>query len=94
MMYSLQVENIKCGGCANSITKKLLSLEGVADVQVDIENGEVRFEADNENQVEQVKAQLAGMGYPEAGTIQGMASVGAKAKSFISCAVGSMSDKA
>jgi copper chaperone len=83
------VENIKCGGCAHSIVSKLSILEGVNAVQVDVEKGTVCFESISE-QVEQVKAKLADMGYPEQGTLEGLSSVGAKAKSFVSCAIGKM----
>jgi len=89
MQHCLVVENIKCGGCAHSIVSKLSILEGVNAVQVDVEKGTVCFESISE-QVEQVKAKLADMGYPEQGTLEGLSSVGAKAKSFVSCAIGKM----
>ena len=38
MIYELQVENIKCGGCTNSIVNKLKKIDGVLSVDVDIEN--------------------------------------------------------
>lgn len=91
MTHKLQVENIKCGGCAQSITKKLSSLEGVGDVEVDVELGEVSFSTQADEQVDIVKQQLESMGYPEADTIHGIAAAGAKAKSYVSCAVGRMS---
>ncbi|WP_024850392.1 heavy-metal-associated domain-containing protein [Hydrogenovibrio kuenenii] len=93
MNNKLQVENIKCGGCANSIEKKLSSLEGVSNIVVNIEAGEVSFVASSSEQVEQVKHQLEAMGYPEEGSSQGIASATAKAKSYVSCAVGRMSAK-
>ena len=89
MRYQLSVENIKCGGCANSITSKLLELDGVSSVDVDIENGIVSADA-NEGMQEAIAASLLGMGYPETGTTEGLEAVGAKAKSFVSCAVGRM----
>jgi len=41
MNLDIRVENIKCGGCANSIEKKIRAISGVSDVVVDIENGKV-----------------------------------------------------
>jgi copper chaperone len=89
MQHCLLVENIKCGGCAHSILSKLSMLEGVDAVQVDVEQGAVCFESASD-QLQQVKTKLADMGYPEQGTLEGLSSVGAKAKSFVSCAIGKM----
>ena len=37
MTHTIEVENIKCGGCVNSITKALLKMEGVKNVSIDKE---------------------------------------------------------
>ncbi len=87
MSYTIQVENIKCGGCANTITTKLKALEGVSDVNIDIEKGEVSIDSDTALR-DQVIATLLKLGYPESGTAEGIAAAKAKAKSFVSCAVG------
>jgi len=84
-----EVENIKCGGCASTIRKGLLQVEGVTSADVDVEGGAVEVAApDNARQA--VAAKLASMGYPEAGSVSGLRSAGAKARSFASCAVGRM----
>ncbi len=90
MQQFIDVENIKCGGCAHSIVSKLSALNGVESVQVDVENGRVSFSAEPLLK-DQVKAVLLGLGYPEAGSVEGMKAVGAKAKSFVSCAIGKVS---
>ncbi|HTQ73020.1 MAG TPA: heavy metal-associated domain-containing protein [Burkholderiales bacterium] len=90
MSFSIAVENIKCGGCANSIRKAVSGLEGVTGVSVDIEQGEVRVEGD-EAARPGVAKWLLGLGYPERGTASGIGSAAAKAKSFVSCAIGRMS---
>lgn len=87
MQHVLDVENIKCGGCAHSIVSKLSSIKGVDQVDIDIEQGQVRFECP-ENCLSEVKTELLKMGYPEKGSVEGLASAGAKAKSFVSCAIG------
>ncbi len=87
MPYTVKVDNIKCGGCANSIRKTLMALEGVEDVAVDIEEGCVQVSGD-EHSRRQVVEKLAAMGYPETGSVEGLKAMGAKAKSFVSCAVG------
>ena len=87
MTYELSVENIKCGGCANTITTKLNALDAVSDSQVDIENGVVTITADESSKA-QVAQLLLKLGYPEKGTAEGLKAATAKAKSFVSCAVG------
>lgn len=87
MQYEIKVENIKCGGCVNSISNKLAALEGVQSVDVDIENGIVRTEA-IEGMRDTLTASLLKMGYPESGAAEGITAAKAKAKSFVSCAVG------
>jgi len=89
-MMEIQVENIKCGGCANSIRSGLEKLPGVSNVEIDIENGIVRLTADN-NQRDEIVAKLTSMGYPETGSVEGLKAAKAKATSFVSCAVGRMS---
>ena len=93
MQYEIAVENIKCGGCANSISSKLAALDGVQSVDVDIENGIVKVDA-AEGMHDELAASLLKMGYPESGTAEGIAAAKAKAKSFVSCAVGRMSNDA
>lgn len=87
MNYTIAVENIKCGGCASSIRSKLIEKELAIGVRVDIENGEVHVEGNPEWR-DQVALALAKMGYPEAGSVEGMRAAAAKAKSFVSCTIG------
>lgn len=89
MVYKISVENIKCGGCANTITSKLNALSFVTSCQVDIENGVITIEG-NEAQKPEVARLLLKLGYPESGTAEGLKAAAAKAKSFVSCAVGKM----
>jgi copper chaperone len=87
MSFSVIVENIKCGGCANSIRKALSAIEAVSSVAVDIERGEVRVEGDEATRASVTK-RLLELGYPEKGSASGIESAAAKAKSFVSCAIG------
>jgi len=86
MKTQIQIENLKCGGCANTIKKGLLTLDQVTEVSIDIESSEVTVETTKDNLIE-VKEKLAKMGYPEVGDKNTIAH---KAKSFVSCAVGRM----
>ena len=90
MKHIIEVENIKCHGCANTITKQLGKLDGVAEVSVDIANGRVHVEA-HEDQHDQLVTALQASGYPEKGSKEGIEAAKAKAKSFVSCAIGRIS---
>jgi copper chaperone len=90
MSYEISVENIKCGGCANTITTKLNAIDAVEASDVDVENGVVTITGDEAQKME-VAALLLKLGYPETGTAEGLTAAKAKAKSFVSCAVGKMS---
>lgn len=90
MAYKISVENIKCGGCAHTITSKLNEIASVNSCQVDIENGVITVDGDESGKPE-VAQLLLKLGYPETGTAEGLKAAAAKAKSFVSCAVGKMS---
>jgi len=90
MQHIINVENIKCGGCANTIETRLRKLEGVSRVSVDIEQGRVSVDATDDNR-EQLVSTLLQSGYPEKGSAEGIKAAKAKAKSFVSCAIGRIS---
>lgn len=90
MKTTIAVENIKCGGCMNSIHKSLASLTGVFAVSIDKESGKITIDHTDEVNREQLAAKLLSMGYPEVGTAKGFAALKAGAKSYISCAIGRM----
>ena len=87
MQHIIEVENIRCGGCANTIGKQLKKIDGVGEVNVDIENGRVAVEAGEDSHAHLVAALLA-IGYPEKGSAEGLKAAKAKARSFVSCAIG------
>ena len=89
MQHIIEVENIKCGGCANTITGKLSKLDDVSNVLVDVEHGRITLEAPEHSRAQLVAVLLAA-GYPEQGSIEGIRAAKAKAKSFVSCAIGRM----
>jgi copper chaperone len=85
METSIVIQNLKCGGCANTITTKLEELNGVKAVVVNIEESSVKFHHTNETTVEMVKEKLKSLGYPEENEVN---SLGNKAKSYVSCMIG------
>ena len=87
MRTKVFIQNLKCGGCANTILSRMKELAGVADVKVSNDDDSVEFNHDNNDQLAEVNALLSKLGYP----VQGEAnSIGKKAKSYVSCAVGRM----
>jgi copper chaperone len=89
MEHVIEVENIRCGGCANTITHSLQKLDGVSSVSVDIENGRVAVTSAADDR-ERLVAALLKQGYPERGSAEGLEAAKAKAKSFVSCAIGKL----
>ncbi len=87
MKQEIYIENLKCGGCANTIKKGISSIKGVDDVDINVDESLVTFVA-SENVLNQVKEKLSKLGYPEVGDKN---TVLHKAKSFVSCATGKMS---
>ena len=91
MELAFEVENIKCGGCARSIERALKEVSGVARGDIDVDAGRVTVSAPEAARVP-VRDALMRLGYPERGAASGMTAVGAKAKSFVSCAIGRFAD--
>ena len=90
MLETLEVNNIRCSGCANTITRALAK-EGFANVKVDLscEPRKVTVELQGEASSAQFRTILRKLGYPlcdEEISFSNSASL--KAKSFVSCAVG------
>ncbi len=87
MENKIYVQNLKCGGCANTITNKLTDIEGVSNISINVEESLITLNC-NEIILEKVKETLKKAGYPEDGEAN---SLGSKAKSYVSCAIGKMS---
>ena len=85
MTHKIEVENIKCGGCMNSIKTALLKIENVTAVAIDKETDTITIDADNDRAV--FVNTLSSLGYPE----KGHNTLLHKGKSFVSCAVGNLS---
>lgn len=88
MKTTLAIQNLKCGGCAATISKNLATIPTLTNIEIDVIEKKVTFEYESALQLEQVRAKLIALGYPEEGESN---TIGAKAKSFVSCAVGKMS---
>ncbi len=85
-MQTIQVQNIKCGGCRNTITKALENL-GATDIMVDITTGTIQY-AYAGNLVD-ISDKLLSLGYPEVGSDKA-GKILTKAQSYLSCAIGKL----
>jgi copper chaperone len=90
MKIDLQVENMRCGGCARTIEKALRADPRITAVQVDPACGLVSIEA-SADLSEDASIVLARLGYPRKGSVEGLRAAAAKAKSIVSCAIGKVS---
>ena len=88
MENTIKIQNLKCGGCANTIVTQLSKLNGVSDVVVNNDTDEVTFTHKLDSELETVKNKLSDLGYPMVGESNPLPK---KAKSFVSCAIGRMS---
>lgn len=82
---TLNIQNLKCHGCANTIVTQLSKLNGISDVNVDNETDAVSFNYSSNTELELATKKLSDLGYPINGEAN---SLPKKAKSFVSCAVG------
>lgn len=89
MKTSIIVQNLKCGGCAKTITGKLSEIDNITDIYIDVDESKVSFNYLHQSDLESVKNKLSALGYP---SIDDNNSVLSKAKSFVSCATGKLKD--
>ncbi|CDS93168.1 MAG TPA: heavy metal-associated domain-containing protein [Chryseobacterium sp.] len=82
MRHNITVENIKCGGCMNSIKTALMKINGAENVSIDKDTETVTIDATVEKII--LINALSKMGYPEKGNNDLLK----KAKSYVSCAIG------
>ncbi|HLV15560.1 MAG TPA: heavy-metal-associated domain-containing protein [Xanthomarina sp.] len=85
MRTSVIVQNLKCGGCANTVTNKLSEIKNISEIEVNIEESKISFNHINYDDSIQVKEKLKNIGYP---SVEDENSIVSKTKSFISCATG------
>jgi copper chaperone len=57
------VEGMTCGHCVASVTEEVKKIEGVRDVQVDLESGAVTVTSDADLETASVKAAVEEAGY-------------------------------
>ena len=88
MEKTVQIQNLKCSGCGNSIIKGLMKVNGVQNVTVHTKQSTISLSYENEAVYENVRTKLSKIGYPVKGDEN---NVRTKATSYVSCAIGKVS---
>ncbi|WP_347922499.1 heavy-metal-associated domain-containing protein [Pontimicrobium sp. SW4] len=89
MKTTLEIQNLKCGGCANTITTRLSAIDHINNVVVNNDDNTVSFDYEEATHLTEAKVLLSKLGYPIVGENNPLTK---KAKSFVSCAVGRMNN--
>ncbi|MGB0883439.1 MAG: rhodanese-like domain-containing protein [Flavobacteriales bacterium] len=84
---SIEVQNLKCGGCTATISSKLAALNLVRNIEIDVDKSSVSFDFAEEKDIQLIKEKLKSLGYPATDDQNSMIS---KMKSVYSCATGKL----
>jgi len=87
---TFEVFNVKCGGCASTLKTKLAQEFGEIEVNLNVIPRKITLEIKDKD-IDKLAKALRNLGYPLASEeMSFMDSTSAKAKSFVSCAIGRM----
>ena len=90
MKTIIQIDNLKCHGCANTIRKEIGKMPEVISVEVIHETSSVEIEYGSSiDREEEFATRLKSLGYPKTGT----GHIGNIVKSYVSCAIGRMNNE-
>ncbi|WP_457747106.1 heavy-metal-associated domain-containing protein [Sulfurimonas sp.] len=85
---TFKVQNVKCGGCANTLMSKLKNEFGEIIVNLDVMPREISLTIQDAN-IPALREALKALGYPMSDEeLRFFENSTAQAKSFVSCAVG------
>ncbi len=88
MKKTVEVHNVKCGGCANTLIKGLKEEFGEVEVNLDVHPRQITLDI-NDEKMQELKLKLRSLGYPlTTDELSGFEKAATTAKSFVSCAVG------
>lgn len=67
MTISIQIDGMHCGGCVRSVEKAAQSVDGVSNLSVNLENGELRADIDRPELVDTLKGVIEDCGFDVTG---------------------------
>lgn len=88
MKTAFKVQNLRCSGCANTISNRLERIHGVSKVDVIPEQDQVSITHMDESALNAAVYKLSRLGYP---LDIAENTLGMKASSLLSCAIGRVS---
>ena len=62
-MSTIKVKGMSCQHCVGSVTKALSEIEGITDVQVDLDKGEATFNQQNPVDEQIIKEAITKIGF-------------------------------
>ena len=88
MTQTFEVNNVKCGGCANTLVTTLHDDFGEINVDLEVTPRKITLDIEDDR-IEELKSRLKKLGYPfSSDDLGGFEKAAATAKSFVSCAIG------
>ena len=88
MKQTLEVLNVKCGGCASTLTKSLKDEFGEVSVDLEVNPRKITLDIEDKK-LDALKVKLRSLGYPlTTDELSGFEKAATTAKSFVSCAIG------
>ena len=88
MKQTLEVLNVKCGGCASTLIKSLKDEFGEVSVDLEVNPRKITLDIEDEK-LDALKVKLRSLGYPlTTDELSGFEKAATTAKSFVSCAIG------
>ncbi len=62
--FTLNVENMNCGHCTGMVEKTLAGIQGLTEIQVDLEGKQARFRAEDQALAQEAARAVTEAGYP------------------------------
>ena len=88
MKQTLEVLNVKCGGCASTLIKSLKDEFGEVSVDLEVNLRKITLDIEDKK-LDALKVKLRSLGYPlTTDELSGFEKAATTAKSFVSCAIG------
>jgi copper chaperone len=63
MKTTIKIKGMSCNHCVMAVNKALNQIDGISDVQVDLEKGEATFDHGTSVDMAQIKQQIEQAGY-------------------------------
>lgn len=64
MRTKVIIQNLKCDGCKNAVSKRMLEVKGVSNISINVDRSEVTFNFTTHNVLEGLREALCDLGYP------------------------------